>query len=498
MKACVITPDTYGLKKNHHKEEVSEDSVSKIKACVYKGWIPKAYYKMTIPGIEHLQAKTRQKITSIPTTPPISGAIPLLWVADSDGMVLGVDRSDDRPDTFLALIRSPAEGLFVQHWEDKAKRNSLLLSGHDDSYIPLTFLCISTMYFILDAQGCIHIYSKSGRYIRSFSSVTNPIVGITRADDLQLLCNIKESIIAIAHLLGDVDFFVVTDEGELSVYNCIQSGLFAPHKLVIKHGHLFIANRSSQYGIFNIRTRTSVYFGATVAPVVDLCIASESDTNIAFCLLTENSRVIVITPPITFLQRSVCPSGVQLKDLLRATIHTLIFGRSEECTPTSLAITYQNSLITVFITTAGGHIYMRRVGVTHKIDTDGNLSTFKLDSDALSFIHVTRSVNPESEAHCSQLVKDALSQPRGSAEKVEAVRHLVEASACQTHSYVINENMVLCSSLTGMSGCEEPLNSVTVLSEPQKSDLYWISGVITSHNGLLIWFTLPLLWHDLG
>lgn len=498
MKARVITPDTYGLKKSHHKQEASEGSISKTKAQAYKGWIPKAYYKMTIPGIEHLQAKTRQKITSIPTTPPISGAIPLLWLADSDGAVLGVDRPDERPDRFLVLIRSPAKDLSVQCWEDKVKRSSLLLSGHDDSYTPLTFLCVSTMYFILDAQGCIHVYSKSGGYIRSFSSATNPIVGITRANDSQLLCNIKQPIIAISYLLGDVDFFVVNDEGELSIYNCIQSGLFAPHRLVIKHGHLFIANRSSQYGIFNIRTRTSVYFGATIAPVVDLCIASESGTNIAFCLLTENSRVIVIIPPITVLQRSVPLSGVPLKDLLRATTHTLIFGRSEECTPTSVALTYQNNLITIFITTAGGHIYMRRLGVTHEIDTNGNLSTFKLDSDALSFIHVTRSLSPESEAHYSQLVTDALSQPRGSVEKAEAVRHLIEASACQSQCYVIAEDMVLCSALAGMSGCEEPLNSVTVLSEPQKDDIYWVSGVITSPHGLLIWFTLPLLWHNLG
>ncbi|ESU44608.1 Hypothetical protein GSB_150977 [Giardia duodenalis] len=498
MKVRVITPDAYGSRKSHHKLEVSEDSVSKISGHVYKGWIPKAYYKMTIPGIEHLQAKTRQKITPIPTTPPISGTTPLLWIADSDGAVLGVDRLDERPDAFLVLVRSSTKDLFVQHWEDKAKRDAILLDGHDSSYIPFTFLRVSTLYLILDVHGHIYFYSESGKYIRTFSSIANPIVGITRVDRSNYWDNIDQSVIAISYMLGDVNFFIVNGERELTIYNCIQSGLFAPHRLAIKNGHLFIANRSSQYGIFNIRTRTAVYFGATIAPIVDICIASETGINTAFCLLTENSRLIVITPPIALSRKSTFSSSALTKDILRATTHTLIFGRSEECTPTSLAATYTNGLTTVFITTAGGHVYMRRLGILHEIDINGNAAAFKLDSDALSFVHVTRFPNLGPKANYSQLIMDALDQPRKSNEKAEAIQKLMQEASYQSHCYTIDEDIVLCSSLPGLSGYEESLNSVTILSEPQEDEIYWVSGVITSPSGLVIWFTLPFLWHNLG
>ena len=141
---------------------------------------------------------------------------------------------------------------------------------------------------------------------------------------------------------------------------------------------------------------------------------------------------------------------------------------------------------------------MRRLGILHEIDINGNAAVFKLDSDALSFVHVTRFPNLGPKANYSQLIMDALDQPRKSNEKAEAIQKLVQEASYQSHCYTIDEDIVLCSSLPGLSGYEESLNSVTILSEPQKNEIYWVSGVITSPSGLVIWFTLPFLWHNLG
>lgn len=498
MKAYVTTPDTYGLKKSNNKHKEPEYSILKTVAQVYKGWIPKAYYKMTIPGIEHIHTKSRQKIASIPTTPPISDAVSLLWLADSDGAVLGIERFDGRSDEFLVLIRSPANELSIQHWEHKAKKGTTHLNGHDSSYIPVTFLYIPALYLILDTNGCINIYSEAGNYVRTFSSITNPVVGLARTDNTQPWQGIEQPVIVISHLFGDIKFFTVNSAGEFFIYNCLQSNLFAPHRLTTKNGYLFIANRSSQYGIINLETRSGVYFGATIAPIVDICIACESTINTAFCLLTENSRLIVIILPTKLLKKSVS-SNILVGDLLKATTHTFIFGRSEEYTPTSLAAIYNNSIVTVFITVSGGHIYMRRLGVLHELTTTGSLSTFKLDSDALSFLHVSRSIpsNIDLKASYSQLITEALSQPRGSLEKATTIQNLIKLSDYQSEYYVIEEDIVTCSSLTGLSGREEPLNFITILSETQKDNIYWILGIATSPRGLLIWFRLPLLLHDL-